>query len=49
MCAVLNLYLSFVTKKGLIKRTSLEEFDSIRNGGKIAIVLKEEDELFTST
>ncbi|MDD3241226.1 MAG: DNA gyrase subunit A [Bacilli bacterium] len=42
-----HLYLSFVTKKGLIKRTSLEEFDSIRNGGKIAIVLKEEDELIS--
>ncbi len=38
-------YLLFVTQNGLVKRTSLEEFDSIRATGKIAIVLKENDEL----
>ncbi|MEG0978194.1 MAG: DNA gyrase subunit A [Bacilli bacterium] len=38
-------YLLFVTKKGLVKRTKLEEFDSIRSGGKIAIILKDDDEL----
>ncbi len=38
-------YLVFVTKQGLIKRTSLNEFDNIRNNGKKAIVLKENDEL----
>jgi len=38
-------YLVFITKSGLIKRTSVEEFDSIRNNGKKAIVLKEDDEL----
>ena len=40
-------YLVFVTRKGLIKRTDLEQFDSIRKSGKIAIGLKEEDELVT--
>ena len=38
-------YITFVTKKGLVKRTNAEEFDSIRKSGKIAITLKEEDEL----
>lgn len=38
--------LFFITKKGIVKRTSLEYFESIRNNGKIAISLKEEDELF---
>ena len=40
-------YLVFATKKGLIKKTSLEEFDNIRKSGKIAIVLKENDELIS--
>ena len=40
-------YLVFVTKYGITKRTALEEFDSIRNNGKIAISLKEEDELIS--
>lgn len=38
-------YLFFVTKNGLCKRTSIEEFESIRQNGKIAINLKEDDEL----
>ncbi|MBO6195041.1 MAG: DNA gyrase subunit A [Bacilli bacterium] len=38
-------YITFVTKKGLVKRTNAEEFDSIRKSGKIAITLKEDDEL----
>ncbi len=40
-----NKYLVFVTKKGLIKRTAISEFENIRNNGKKAIVLKEDDEL----
>ena len=40
-------YLMFATKGGIIKRTSVEEFDSIRKSGKIAIVLKEDDELIS--
>ena len=40
-------YAFFITKKGIVKRVDLEEFDSIRSNGKIAISLKEEDELFT--
>lgn len=38
-------YLVFVTKQGLIKRTDLSEFDNIRKSGKIAINLKDDDEL----
>ena len=38
-------YLAFITKKGIIKRTAIEEFDSIRSNGKKAIILKEDDEL----
>ena len=38
-------YLVFVTRQGLVKRTELSEFDNIRKSGKIAIGLKEEDEL----
>ena len=42
-------YITFVTKKGLVKRTNIEEFDSIRKSGKIAITLKEDDELLFVT
>jgi DNA gyrase subunit A len=38
-------YLFFVTKHGLVKRVHIKEFDSIRQTGKIAITLKEADEL----
>ena len=38
-------YFVFATKKGLVKRTKIEEFDSIRVTGKICINLKEDDEL----
>ena len=40
-------YLMFTTKNGLVKRTAIEEFDRIRRGGKIAIILKENDELIS--
>lgn len=40
-------YLMFATKNGIVKRTPIEEFDNIRKGGKIAIVLKENDELIS--
>ena len=40
-------YLVFTTKNGNIKRTAIEEFESIRKTGKIAIVLKENDELIS--
>lgn len=42
-----NKYLVFATKFGLIKRTDISEFDSIRNNGKKAITLKENDELIS--
>ncbi|MFV0275277.1 MAG: DNA gyrase subunit A [Bacilli bacterium] len=38
-------YIVFVTKAGLIKRTSLDKFENIRNSGKISITLKDNDEL----
>lgn len=38
--------LFFITKKGVIKRTALKEFNSIFTNGKIAIGLREEDTLF---
>ena len=37
--------LLFVTKGGLVKRTSIEEFKNIRQNGKICVTLKENDEL----
>ena len=40
-------YIIFCTKKGLIKRTNISEFENIRNSGKIAITLKENDELIS--
>jgi DNA gyrase subunit A len=38
-------FLFFATKLGLVKRVHVSEFDSIRQTGKIAITLKDEDEL----
>ncbi len=40
-------YLFFITRNGLVKRTNLEEFENIRSGGKIAISLKDDDELIS--
>ena len=42
-----NNYLLFATKDGVVKRTKVEEFENIRNNGKIAITLKENDELIS--
>lgn len=38
-------YLFFVTKNGIVKRVSINEFESIRQNGKIAITLRDDDEL----
>ena len=38
-------YLSMITKRGFVKKTSLDEYDSNRKGGIIAIGLREDDEL----
>ena len=40
-------YLVFSTKNGIVKRTDISEFDNIRKSGKIAILLKENDELIS--
>ena len=37
--------LIFVTKQGIVKKTSLEEFKNINTGGLIAIKFKEDDDL----
>lgn len=38
-------FLFFVTKQGIIKRTTFDEYENINKNGKIAIKLKEDDEL----
>ena len=43
--AEISGYLFFVTKQGICKRVAAHEFESIRQNGKIAITLKEDDEL----
>lgn len=43
----LNQYIVFCTQNGVIKRTSIKEFDNIRSNGKIAITLRENDELIS--
>ncbi len=40
-------FIVFCTQNGLIKRTNLKEFENIRSNGKIAITLKESDELIS--
>lgn len=40
-----NKFLFFVTTGGIVKRTTVKEFESIRQNGKIAISLREGDEL----
>lgn len=42
-----NEYLVFCTQNGIVKRTPLEEFENIRTSGKIAISLREDDELIS--
>ncbi len=42
-----NKYVVFCTQKGLIKRTDITEFENIRTNGKIAITLKDDDELIS--
>jgi DNA gyrase subunit A len=42
-----NAYLTFVTKKGVVKRTHISEYQHIRNNGIIAISLREGDELLS--
>ena len=37
--------LIFITKNGIVKKTNLNEFESIRQSGKISITLKDDDEL----
>ncbi len=39
--------LVFITKLGIVKRTPLAEFENIRKSGKIAISLKENDQLIS--
>ena len=41
-------YVVLCTQKGIIKRTNISEFENIRTNGKIAITLKEDDELISA-
>ena len=41
-------YIVLCTQTGVIKRTNLKEFENIRTSGKIAISLKENDELISA-
>lgn len=38
-------FLFFATKKGIIKKTTLESYENIRKGGLIAVNLRDDDEL----
>ena len=40
-----NHFITMITKKGLVKKTPISEYASIRSGGKIGINLKDNDEL----
>ncbi|MDD4468317.1 MAG: DNA gyrase subunit A [Acholeplasmataceae bacterium] len=40
-------FLFFTTKKGIVKRTKLNEFKNIRQNGIIAVGLKDDDELYS--
>ncbi len=44
-----NHYLFFVTKNGVVKKTKTSEFSNINSNGKIAISLKDEDNLVDVT
>jgi DNA gyrase subunit A len=40
-----GLYLIMATKKGVVKKTKLKEYDNIRKGGLTSVTLRENDEL----
>lgn len=40
-----DYYLTMITEKGIIKRQELNDFENIRKNGRIAIILKDEDQL----
>lgn len=40
-------YITMITRKGFVKKTKLEEYDSNRKGGLIAIGLREDDDLMS--
>ena len=42
-----NKFVLFCTQNGLIKKTPISEFENIRTNGKIAITLKEDDQLIS--
>ena len=42
-----NAFFVFATKEGLVKRVAVSEFESIRQSGKIAISLRDGDELIS--
>ncbi|MDP4091936.1 MAG: DNA gyrase subunit A [Bacillota bacterium] len=40
-----GMYLTMATKKGIVKKTDLMDYDNIRKGGLTAVALRENDEL----
>ncbi len=40
-------YIVFCTQRGLIKRTNINQFDNIRSNGKLAITLRDNDQLIS--
>ncbi len=42
-----NASLLFITVNGIVKRVAIKEFENIRQNGKIAVTLKEDDHLFS--
>ncbi len=40
-------YIVFCTQTGLIKRTNINQFDNIRSNGKLAITLRDDDQLIS--
>ena len=40
-------YIVFCTQNGVVKRTKIEEFDNIRTNGKLAITMRDDDELLS--
>jgi len=42
-----NEYLTFITKRGVVKRTPISDYQNIRTNGIIAISLREDDELLS--
>lgn len=43
-----NCYVMMVSKRGVVKKTRIQEFNKPRRGGKIALTIKENDEILSA-